>query len=97
MKERVQYIDMAKGFAMITIVMLHLSMSNLEGDSASTINFFNHSFNTRLFFFLSGMVVALGGGKFLQMGRCLELWGKKDENIVVAIRCMECSHYAIYL
>ncbi len=64
MKERVQYIDMAKGFAMITIVMLHISMSNLKGESASTINFFNHSFNTRLFFFLSGMVVVLGGANF---------------------------------
>ena len=61
MKERILYIDMAKGFAMVTIVMLHIVSSNLKGDSASTINFFNHSFNTRLFFFLSGMVVALGG------------------------------------
>ena len=49
---------------MITIVMLHISMSNLKGESSLTINFFNHSFNTRLFFFLSGMVVALGGANF---------------------------------
>lgn len=81
---------------MITIVMLHISMSNLKGESALTINFFNHSFNTRLFFFLSGMVVVLGG-RFFQMERCLELWYKKDENIIVAFRSMECLHHAIYL
>ena len=64
MKERVQYIDMAKGFAMITIVMIHLAQYNLDGNAAFMIYFFNHSFNTRLFFFLSGMVVALGGTNF---------------------------------
>ena len=61
MRERVLYIDMAKGFAMITIVMLHVTLNNLEGDSCIMINSFNHSFNTRLLFFLSGMVAALGG------------------------------------
>ena len=65
MKVRVQYIDMTKGVAMITIVMIHLAQYNLDGETASVIYFFNHSFNTLLFFFLSGMVVALGGGKFL--------------------------------
>lgn len=64
-KERIYYIDMAKGFAMITIVMLHLSSSNWEGDSASTMIFFNHSFNTHLFF-LSGMVLALGRANFFR-------------------------------
>ena len=97
MKERILYIDMAKGFAMITIVMIHLAQYNLGGSAASIIYFFNHCFNTRLFFFLSGMVVALGGGRFLQMERCMELWGKKDENIVAAIHSMECPHNAIYL
>ena len=61
MKERILYIDMAKGFAMITIVMLHVTLNNFEGDSCIMINSFNHSFNTRLLFFLSGMVAALGG------------------------------------
>ena len=61
MKKRVLYIDMAKGFAMITIVMLHVTLNNFEGDSCIMINSFNHSFNTRLLFFLSGMVAALGG------------------------------------
>ena len=60
MKKHVSYIDMAKGFAMITIVMIHLAQYNLVGNAASIIYFFNHSFNTLLFFFLSGMVVALG-------------------------------------
>lgn len=46
---------------MITIVMLHVTLNNLEGDSCIIINSFNHSFNTRLLFFLSGMVAALGG------------------------------------
>lgn len=83
MKERVQYIDMAKGFAMITIVMLHLSMSNLEGDSASAINFFNHSFNTRLFFFLSGMVVALGGANFSRWKDAWNFGIKKTKTLLM--------------
>ena len=97
MKERVHYIDMAKGFAMVTIVMLHIVSSNLKGDAALMVNFFNGSFGTMLFFFLSGMVVAVGGGKFLQMERSLGLCVKKDKNIVAAIRSMECPHNAIYL
>ena len=64
MKTRVLYIDMAKGFAMITIVMLHLSLFNLCGDAALKINFFNHCFNVKLFFFLSGMVAALSHADF---------------------------------
>lgn len=64
MKARVLYIDMAKGFAMITIVMLHLSLFNLCGDAALKINFFNHCFNVKLFFFLSGMVAALSHADF---------------------------------
>ena len=74
---------MAKGFAMITIVMLHLSMSNLEGYSASTINFFNHSFNTRLFFFLSGMVVALGGANFSNLKDAWNFWVKKTKTLLL--------------
>ena len=83
MKERVQYIDMAKGFAMITIVMLHISMSNLKGESASTINFFNHSFNTRLFFFLSGMVVALGGADFSNLKNAWNFGIKKTKTLLL--------------
>lgn len=67
---------------MITIVMLHLSMSNLDGDSASTINFFNHCFNTRLFFFLSGMVVALGAN----FSRWKDVWNfgiKKTKTLLL--------------
>ena len=68
---------------MITIVMLHISMSNLKGESALTINFFNHSFNTRLFFFLSGMVVALGGANF---SRWKDVWSfgiKKTKTLLL--------------
>ena len=71
MKERVHYIDMAKGFAMVTIVMLHIVSSNLKGDAALMVNFFNGSFGTMLFFFLSGMVVAVGGANF---SRWKEAW-----------------------
>lgn len=74
---------MAKGFAMITIVMLHLSMSNLEGYSALTINFFNHSFNTRLFFFLSGMVVALGGANFSKLKDAWNFGIKKTKTLLL--------------
>lgn len=74
---------MAKGFAMITIVMLHLSMSNLKGDSALTINFFNHSFNTRLFFFLSGMVVALGGVNFSKLKDAWNFGVKKTKTLLL--------------
>lgn len=74
---------MAKGFAMITIVMLHISMSNLKGESALTINFFNHSFNTRLFFFLSGMVVALGGADFSNLKNTWNFGIKKTKTLLL--------------
>ena len=63
--------------------MLHLSSSNLEGDSASTINFFNHSFNTRLFFFLSGMVVALGGTNFSRWKDAWNFGIKKTKTLLL--------------
>ena len=68
---------------MITIVMLHISMSNLKGESASTINFFNHSFNTRLFFFLSGMVVALGGADFSNLKNAWNFGIKKAKSLLL--------------
>ena len=68
MRERVVYLDAAKGLAMVTIVMLHLSSFNLQGNSATTINSFNHSFNTRLFFVLSGMVAVIAGGVNVECG-----------------------------
>ena len=61
MKERVLFIDMAKGIAVIAIVMLHFSF-RFNGESARLISLFNHSWDTRLFFVLSGMVASLGGG-----------------------------------
>ena len=60
MKERILYIDMAKGIAIIAITMLHFSF-NLEGESARLIASFNHSWDTRSFFLFSGLVAALGG------------------------------------
>lgn len=83
MKERIQYIDMAKGFAMITIVMHHLVQSNLEGDAVSTIIFFNHSFHTRLFFFLSGMVVALSGANFSRWKDTWNFGMKKTKTLLL--------------
>ena len=68
---------------MITIVMLHLSMNNLEGYSASMINFFNHSFNTRLFFFLSGMVVALGGTNYSNLKDARNFGVKKTKTLLL--------------
>ena len=61
MKDRIMFIDMAKGIAIIAIVMLHFS-SQFDGESARLIALFNHSWDTRLFFVLSGMVASLGGG-----------------------------------
>lgn len=83
MKERILYIDMAKGFAMVTIVMLHVVASNLEGDVAITINFFNHSFNTRLFFFLSGMVVALRGADLHKRKDSFIFFRKKTYTLLI--------------
>lgn len=73
MKERVFYIDMAKGIAMIAIVMLHIC-GNLQGESARLISFFNHSWDTRFFFFISGVVAALGGA---QRGGTLSFFKRK--------------------
>ena len=83
MKERVQYIDMGKGFAMITIVMIHLAQYNLVGNAASIIYFFNHSFNTLLFFFLSGMVVALGGADFSNLKNAWNFGIKKTKTLLL--------------
>lgn len=83
MKERILYIDMAKGFAMITIVMIHLAQYNLDGSAASIIYFFNHCFNTRLFFFLSGMVVALGGADFSRWKDAWNFGVKKTKTLLL--------------
>lgn len=83
MKVRVQYIDMTKGVAMITIVMIHLAQYNLDGETASVIYFFNHSFNTLLFFFLSGMVVALGGANFSNLKNAWNFGIKKTKSLLL--------------
>lgn len=83
MRERVLYIDMAKGFTMITIVMLHVTLNNLEGDSCIMINSFNHSFNTRLLFFLSGMVAALGGAFSCNWKDIRKFVGKKVRTLLM--------------
>ena len=64
MKERILFVDMAKGIAIIAIVMLHFSFQ-LDGESARLIALFNHSWDTRLFFVLSGIVASLGGANNL--------------------------------
>ena len=75
MKERVLFIDVAKGIAIIAIVMLHFSYQ-FDGESARLITLFNHSWDTRLFFVLSGMVASMGGVK-LENVRELLLFVKK--------------------
>ena len=76
------FIDMSKGIAIIAIVMLHLC-GNLTGESARLISFFNHSWDTRLFFLLSGMVAALGGAVIDDKHVLLHFFKKKTNALLL--------------
>lgn len=78
MKERVDYLDMARGVAMICIVMLHLTIFNLRGDASQSVGSFCHYFDTRLLFFLSGMTAAISvGSKGSTIRECMKIGLKK--------------------
>ena len=94
MKERVLFIDMAKGIAIIAIVMLHFSFQ-FDGESARLIDLFNHSWDTKLFFVLSGMVVSLGGGKIGRRERAIPVCEEEIPYPSTPFRCMEYNYNTI--
>lgn len=78
MRERVDYLDMARGVAMICIVILHLTIFNLRGVASESVGIFCHSFDTRLLFFLSGMTAAISvGSKGSTLRECMKIGLKK--------------------
>ena len=95
MKERVLFIDMAKGIAIIAIVMLHFSFQ-FDGESARLIGLFNHSWDTRLFFVLSGMVASLGGGgKIRKCERAFPVFEEKIPYPSTPFHCLEYNYRTI--
>lgn len=68
MSNRLKYIDIAKGGAIIIVVSGHLVQFNLAGHSAEAVFNFIGSFQMPLFFFLSGFVAALSRDKITGSG-----------------------------
>lgn len=54
--ERLNYIDQAKGIAIILVVVGHLVQWNFTGESCKVIFDYIYSFNMPLFFFISGFL-----------------------------------------
>lgn len=78
MKERVAYLDQARGVAMICIVMLHLTIFNFKGTASEAVGGFCHSFDTRLLFLLSGMTAAISvGNNDMGFRECVAIGLKK--------------------
>ena len=78
MAERIDYLDKARGVAMICIVMLHLTIFNMKGTASVAVGDFCHSFDTRLLFLLSGMTAAISmGGRKMDFRDCLAVGRKK--------------------
>ncbi len=57
--ERLNYVDYARGLAILLVVIGHLCRYNFEGDNAKAVFYFIYSFHMPLFFFLSGYVVMM--------------------------------------
>ena len=58
-ENRIEFLDIAKGIAILLVVMGHLVQYNMTGTSATTVFDFIYSFHMPLFFMLSGYVAAL--------------------------------------
>lgn len=68
MSNRLTYIDVAKGGAILIVVTGHLVQFNFDGKSAASVFNFIGSFQMPLFFFLSGFVAALSRNKITGTG-----------------------------
>lgn len=67
--ERKTYIDIAKGLAIMLVVVGHLVQNNLTGTTARFLFDFVYSFHMPLFMFLSGYVASLTVERNLNEGR----------------------------
>lgn len=63
---RIEFLDIAKGIAILLVVMGHLLQFNMEGSSSTAVYNFIYSFHMPLFFMLSGYVAALKSEKSLK-------------------------------
>ncbi len=82
MNGRVIYLDVARGVAMICIVVLHLTIFNFSGAASEAVGHFCHSFDTRLLFFLSGMTAAITlGGSCKGFRECITIIKKKTRTL----------------
>lgn len=59
MNNRLEYIDILRGFAIITVVMGHIIQYNIHGVAASVCFDFIYSFHMGFFFFISGCTASL--------------------------------------
>lgn len=74
--------DVARGVAMVCIVVLHLTIFNFSGIASEAVGHFCHSFDTRLLFFLSGMTAAITLGERCLGGReCITIIKKKTRTL----------------
>lgn len=62
-RHRLEYLDFAKGYAILLVVMGHVIQYNLTGESSTKVFNFIYGFHMPLFFFLSGAVASLGREK----------------------------------
>ena len=65
---RLLFIDLARGIAMLTVVSGHVVQFNFDGNSANAVFSFIGSFQMPLFFFISGYVAALSRDKINNEG-----------------------------
>ncbi len=63
MNNRLEYIDILRGFAIITVVMGHIIQYNIHGIAASACFDFIYSFHMGFFFFISGCTASLSADK----------------------------------
>lgn len=78
---RLEFVDYAKGLAILLVVIGHLLQYNLVGTSAKELFDIIYSFHMPLFMFLSGYVASLSIGKYLS--RKVEYIQKKVYSLVV--------------
>ena len=63
MNNRLEYIDILRGFAIITVVMGHIIQYNIHGIAVSACFDFIYSFHMVFFFFISGCTASLSADK----------------------------------
>lgn len=80
-KQRIEYIDVAKGLCIWLVVMGHLLQANMRGEGSETCFNFIYSFHMPVFMLLSGYVAALSRENMAKEGVLLFL-KKKSQSLM---------------